>query len=171
VEANLKRSPCKHTLEALVAAYPPLVNDEQTRAIVRQYNRDEGVGWPIWTWALLQTRNGRSDTYAYFFDLHAADKPHGAPHATEYPYIFGNFPNAHAQRDLAASAMVRRYLLNFAASGNPNGPGLPQWEKFDETTQRVMVLDDAASSREWPNLAALRALTPYLQCLAGIPLR
>lgn len=170
VEADLKKSPCKHTLDALAAAYPPLVNDEQTRAVVRQFKRDESVGWPVWAWARLQTTNGRSEAYAYFFDLHAADNPHGAAHATEYPYIFGNFPNAHTQRDLAASAMIRRYLLNFAASGNPNGPGLPQWEKFDEATQRVMVLDDAPRSREWPNLAALQALTPYLQCLAGIPL-
>jgi carboxylesterase type B len=96
--------PCKHTHEALVAAYPPL-------------------------------------------------------------------PNAHTQRDRAASAMIRHYILNFAARGNPNGPGLPHWEKFDATTQRVMVLDDAPSSREWPNLKALQALTPYLQCFAGIPLK
>jgi para-nitrobenzyl esterase len=170
VAADLKKLPCKHTHEALVAAYPPLVNDEQTRAIVRQVNRDVRVGWPTWTWARLQTRHGRSAVYAYFFDIHAADKPHGAPHATEYPYIFGNFQNAHTQRDLAASARIRRYLLNFAASGNPNGPGLPHWEKFDETTQRAMVLDGDPSSREWPNLKALKAFTPYLQCFAGVPL-
>ena len=66
--------------------------------------------------------------------------------------------------------MLRRYLINFAASGNPNGEGLPKWQAFDETNARVMVIDDSSGSREWPNLAALKALTPYLQCLAGIPL-
>jgi para-nitrobenzyl esterase len=171
VEANLEKLPCKHTHDALVAAYPPLVNDKQTRASMRQSNRDQNIGWAIWTWARLQTANGRSAVYAYFFDIHPADKPHGASHATEYPYVFGNFLNTHTEGDLAASAMIRRYLINFAASGNPNGPGLPQWEKFDETTQRVMVFDGVSSSREWPNLAALKASTPLLQCFGNIAVR
>jgi hypothetical protein len=32
-----------------------------------------------------------------------------------------------------------------------------------------MVLEDTPSSREWPNLAALEAFTPYLQCYVGMP--
>jgi para-nitrobenzyl esterase len=170
VKADMEKTPCKHTHEALSAAYPPLVNDEQTRAVVRQFNRDQNVGWSVWTWARLQTQQGRGEAYVYFFDIHAQDRPHGAPHATEYPYVFGNFANARTSRDMTASAMIRRYLINFAASGNPNGSGLPHWDKFDATTQRAMVFDDDSSSREWPNLAALQALTPFLQCFASIPI-
>jgi para-nitrobenzyl esterase len=168
--ADLKKLPCKHTHEAIVAAYPPLLNDQQARAIVRQVNRDQNIGWSTWTWARLQTRHGRSPVYAHFFDIHPPDRPHGAPHATEYPYVFGNFLSAHTQRDLAASVTIRRYIINFAGGGNPNGAGLPQWEQFSEATQRVMVFDENSSSREWPNLAALQAFTPLLQCFAGIPL-
>ncbi len=170
VEADLEKLPCKHTHDALVAAYPSLVDDEQTRAVMRQSNRDQNVGWSTWTWARLQTANGASPVFVYFFDIHPADKPYGAPHATEYPYIFGNFSNAHTQQDLAASAMIRKYLINFASSGNPNGSGLAQWQKFDESTQRVMVFDEKPSSREWPNLAALKAFTPFLQCFGNLPL-
>ena len=86
------------------------------------------------------------------------------------PYIFGNFQNAHTQSDLTASAMIRQYIVNFAARGDPNAPGLPQWDRFEETTQRAMVFDRVFHCGEWPNLAALQALTPYLKCYAGMPL-
>ena len=89
--------------------------------------------------------------------------------AAEYPYIFGNFEVAHTQSDLTASAMIRQYILNFAARGDPNTPGLPQWDRFEETTQRVMVFERVFHSGEWPNLSALQALTPYLKCYAGMP--
>jgi para-nitrobenzyl esterase len=168
VEAQLEKLPCKHTHDALVAAYPPLDNDEQTRSVVRQSNRDQSIGWSTWTWARLQTANGRHPVYAYYFDIHPADKPHGAPHATEYPYVFGNLPSTRTEQELAASAMIRQYIINFAASGNPNGAGLPTWDKFHESTQRAMLLDEKPSSREWPNLAALKSFTPFLQCVGNI---
>lgn len=170
VEEDMRNLPCKHTHDALEAAYGPLVDDEHTRTIVRQAMRDENAGWPAWTWARLQTKHGRSPVYAYFFDIHPADKPHGAPHATEYPYVFGNFANAHTERDLAASALIRRYLINFAANGDPNGAGVPEWKRFDETTSQVMVFDERPSSREWPKLAALKAFTPLLTCLGNQPM-
>lgn len=109
-KADLSKAPCKHTHEALIAAYPRLVSDEQTRTVVRQSNRDQNIGWSTWTWARLQT-----------------------------------------------------------AGGDPNAPGLPRWDEFDETTQRVMVFDQLSRSREWPNLAALKAFTALLQCFAGLP--
>ena len=168
VEAQLKELPCKHTHEALVAAYPPLVNDEQTRAVVRQSNRDQSIGWSTWTWARLHTAHGRTPVYAYYFDVRPADKPHGAPHAIEYPYIFGNLVGTHTERDIRASAQIRKYIVNFAANGDPNGASLPRWEEFDQATNRVMVFDDEPSSREWPNLAALKAFTPFLQCVGNI---
>lgn len=169
--ANLRTLPCRHTLDALLAAYPRLVSDEQTRTVLSQAYRDQSIGWATWTWAQLQTANGHSAVYAYFFDIHGRDRPNGAPHAAEYPYIFGNFQNAHTRSDLTASAMIRQYILNFAAHGDPNVPGLPQWDRFEETTQRVMVFDRVFHSGEWPNLAALQALTPYLKCDAGMPVK
>jgi Carboxylesterase type B len=166
-QANLRTLPCRHTLPALLAAYPRFVSDEQTRVVLSQAMRDQNIGWATWTWARLQTENGHSAVYAYFFDIHGRDRPHGAPHAAEYPYVFGNFWNTPTQRDLTASAMIRQYILNFAARGDPNTPGLPQWDRFEETTQRVMMFDGVFHSGEWPNLAALQALTPYLKCYVG----
>jgi para-nitrobenzyl esterase len=170
VDADLKKTPCKHTHEKILAAYPEPTDDAHVRALVRQVNRDRNNGWSIWTWSRLQTQRGQGAAYVYFFDVHGPDRPYGAPHATEYPHVFGNFPQTPSATDTEASRLMRGYLINFAASGNPNGPGLPPWEKYDPTTQRVMVFDKQSSSRDWPNLAAIEAYTPFLRCIAGIPM-
>jgi para-nitrobenzyl esterase len=31
---------------------------------------------------------------------------------------------------------------NFAKTGNPNGPGIPAWPRYDSSEERVMILDD-----------------------------
>jgi para-nitrobenzyl esterase len=77
----------------------------------------------------------------YLFDVHAADKPHGAPHATEYRYVFGNFWFEATDNDRAISKQLRTYLINFATQGDPNGAGLNEWKKFDEGSNQTFVFD------------------------------
>lgn len=163
--ADLDKAPCKPTHAAFEAAYPAFTTDEGARTVVRKVNRDANLGWSTWEWARLQSAKGRSPVYAYFFDVHGADKPHGAPHATEYPYVFGNFWFNPTEKDRAVSNLLRRYLINFATNGDPNGPGLPEWKKFDESSNRAFVIDDKPSSREWPSLAGIKAFDAFYECV------
>jgi len=67
---------------------------------------------------------------------------HGAPHATEIPFVFDTVAAryekdlAQADRDIAQAANA--YWVNFAKTGNPNGPGLPQWPAYSPKTDMIM---------------------------------
>jgi para-nitrobenzyl esterase len=63
----------------------------------------------------------------------------GAPHGAEIPYVFdtlgagpGPGPTAPpTPEDQAVARVVNTYWANFAKTGDPNGPGLPKWPRYD----------------------------------------
>jgi len=142
---------------ALITAYP-YATEAQAEASIRYLYADFGTGGPTWTWARLQTMQGRNPAFLYVFDVHNPDHPFGAGHASDYPFVFGNFPKPPVARDEAVSALMRKFWINFATRGDPNGPGLPVWNKFDERSQAAMVFDASPGSRQLPNLPGLRAI-------------
>ena len=40
------------------------------------------------------------------------------------------------------SEQMQQYWTNFAKTGDPNGPGLPKWQKFDKSTAAYMDLSN-----------------------------
>jgi para-nitrobenzyl esterase len=77
----------------------------------------------------------------------------GAGHGVEMPAVFGNLaehpeyqrPKIAAayqpsQEDLAWADTVRAYWLNFAKTGDPNGPGLPEWPQYLPETDLTLEL-------------------------------
>jgi para-nitrobenzyl esterase len=71
------------------------------------------------------------------------------------------------EEDLKLSDMISSYWVNFARSGDPNGPGLPEWSHFSEDGQKVMVYDTAPSTRPLPNLDKLKILDAYFAWRRG----
>jgi para-nitrobenzyl esterase len=131
---------------------------------VRYLFRDFTVALPIWKWATLQAAKSRP-AYVYYFDFRDAHQPHGAPHSAEYAPVFGNLPPDASAEMRALSALIRKYWINFARSGNPNTTGAPRWTQFDARSPQVMVLDRTSGMRAWPNLEGIKALEEVTNCL------
>jgi para-nitrobenzyl esterase len=163
---------CPEEAQAVIALYA-FESDGEARRALEMLLRDGGAAWDDWTWARWQSLKGRGAVYLYYFDFPMTRFPDGAPHWTEVPYVFANFGwfdeehMALRPEDLAESDLIRRYWINFAAGGDPNGAGLPRWPRFEERTSSAMVFGRTAGARSLPNLERLRAFDRWYRCAWG----
>ncbi|MFD1320518.1 carboxylesterase/lipase family protein [Micromonospora sonneratiae] len=140
------------------ADYPKLLarafGAEQVPMIMRSYPLTDAES-PSLTWARVLTDRlwakstfeqnqlfaTRMPTYAYEFAdptppvslPFPPDFPPGAYHAADTAYVFRDeqFTSAASPGQLRLSDRMIRYWSNFARTGDPNGPGLPRWSRFD----------------------------------------
>lgn len=81
--------------------------------------------------------------YAYRFSYVPESLPgQGAWHATDIPFFFDTqaikYGPATTPRDNAMGRTISAYLVNFARSGNPNGTGLPNWPRYEKSSDVIM---------------------------------
>lgn len=149
--------------DAVLRAFPD-PTDEQALQSSRDLFRDSVFAWPTWAWASLQSEKGKGKAYVYYFDHKTARTPHGAPHAFEIGYVFHNLGlrgPAPQPEDIAISDLMSAYWTNFAKTGNPNGPGLPEWPAFSASSQQVMYFDGHSGAEAVPNLTQIKAMDAY----------
>jgi para-nitrobenzyl esterase len=149
--------------DVLLKAYPHSTDAEAARSSADVF-REFAFAWPTWAWALMQSQKGKGKAFVYYFDHRTPSSPDGANHGDEVSYVFQNFRSpggTPGAEDLALSDMIRSYWINFAATGNPNGPGLPNWPEFTEKDQRVFIFDKNSGAKPIPNLEKLKAYDSY----------
>ena len=123
------------------------------------------VLWQAREWVRMNAAAGVANSYLWF-NTHAPPAPPapdgsamGAYHGSELPFVFRtqgliDLPWSQAERDL--SDTLSQYWINFARSGNPNGPGLPDWPAY--ASGRVMELSLTPQAIPFPRAESIRFL-------------
>jgi para-nitrobenzyl esterase len=162
---------------SLIDAYPH-ADDAQAVQARGDFERDLRFAWDDWAWARLQAMAGQA-VYAYRFE-HRPPFPAasvrggwGAAHFSELWYVFDHLDQetwawTPADRRLA-DAMVG-YWVSFARSGDPNGPGRPNWPKLLAAEGGpILRLDDPIVAGPPPELANLKIFDTVYGRLRGAP--
>ncbi len=148
----------------LIAAYPHATDEEAKQARL-DLERDLRFGWDMWAWGRLQAGTGHNSVYYYSFrqqppfPVGSVYEGWGASHFAELWYVFDHLdqePWHWTPSDRKVAEEISSYWVNFARSGNPNGPGLPSWPTFSNTDSKVLYLGDPITVGGVANVSSLK---------------
>ena len=161
--------------DAVLAAYAA-TDDAEAVESAAALASDMFIGHATWKWIEMHAKTGKAPVYRYSFDrkipvapdekfngVSATSRDIGARHAGEIQYVFGTLDTVPKvtwePSDRKLSDAMTAYWTNFARTGDPNGPGLPAWSRYDGT-KRVLHLDETireAADAQRPRYEAIDA--------------
>jgi para-nitrobenzyl esterase len=127
----------------------PATSDADVPAAATALASDRFIGFSTWKWADMQIKTGGKPVYRYYFEK--ARPGASASHSAEIEYALGNLPTnkvyAWTPDDYKVSAVMQGYFANFIKTGNPNGPGLPEWPAANTDGAPVMHINVDSKAR------------------------
>jgi para-nitrobenzyl esterase len=130
-----------------------------------------------WKWAEADAKTAHAPVYRYRFDRPApaeSNHPQGkyAFHSDELEYVFGTLDVRQGAtwqpEDRKLSGEMIGYWTNFARTGDPNGPGLPQWSRYDKDGT-VLHFDDPITTGPDSSRAEFEFLSQQPPTASGAP--
>lgn len=147
------------------ALYPCATDEEAARA--RRDERGDQSLTGARAEARGQARLGQP-TYLYYFDRippGPGRERYGAFHGSELSYVFNTqaaIDRPWEETDRTLAQVMIAYWTRFAATGDPNGPGLPTWPAFVPGEELAQELGERVGPRLYPNPAHLDFLEPFI---------
>jgi para-nitrobenzyl esterase len=133
---------------------------------------DQLMGWGARLWVVAQARTGHAPAYIYLLNevppvpeeqtLFAMSRSRlGATHGAESYFVFNQLPALQwkwTPADIAVARAVQGYFVNFAKTGNPNGPSLPRWTPVSAATAlpQLMVFGNPVQMARMPHAEGMR---------------
>ncbi|HEY9532921.1 MAG TPA: carboxylesterase family protein [Mucilaginibacter sp.] len=131
----------KDRAQDILGAYTATTDADVAQAATNLAS-DRFIAYATWKFVDMQSKTGHKPVYRYFFNKRrpimanapagTVDHSPGAAHASEIEYALGNLPTnkvyAWTPDDFKTSETMQNFFVNFVKTGNPNGPGLPQWD-------------------------------------------
>jgi para-nitrobenzyl esterase len=148
--------------------YPASTDAAATQAAI-DLASDTEFGWRGWSLAQARLSKGSQPLFLYQFDNPppgpGGSRTHGAVHSDELSYVWGNdnHGNGWSQSDQNLENTIQSYWVNFARTGDPNGPGLIRWAPYRSGRTALWFQNGAAKPGPVLRERQLRAMDEALR--------
>jgi para-nitrobenzyl esterase len=152
--------------ERVLSRYPAETDAEAARLMLSLW-----ADFRLVTTAAMTARAASKVTDVYMYQLSrvsplSKSRWGGAAHTAEIPYVFDHVTDDASQFEEPDRAVARAMAgawVQFAKTGSPNGPGLPEWPRYRAPDYRVLDYGDDIALRSNAGSATVEFFTPIVE--------